>query len=119
MPHGSARWDGTGPVKISTAFTSTSAGTAWINLGRVRGRFSLQIYKASAGTSNWNVQLQGSLTTQTTATPRTLIIHTQAANGSIVSSTAFFPCQYIRVKSTTLGGTTAKRLVIWAGAAPA
>lgn len=123
MPQGSARFDGTGVYLLKTSGGSsrwTSTGTGpWVNLGRCRSRFSVQIINHNAGTSNWNIKIQGSLTTGTTGTPVTLLTHTQAANGATISSTALHPVQYIRFRSTALGGTTAKSVSVRVGVSAA
>src|SRR5688572_20417202 len=104
MPHMERR------LIASTSITTTGNG-AWIPLPRVMKEFSCQVLR-SAGTSNYQLLIQGTLTTSSTA-PLTLIQTSQNIVGQMKRSTAGQAVAYIRIRRAVLGGSTAKRLSVY------
>lgn len=112
--------EGSGTIQLSTSATSTGAST-WHQLRGSLGHFALQVVY-STGSTAVTVQLQGALTTGTTA-PTTIISYTQAtASGTIVQSTGTQVFSYIRSNvstlSTSTGSTTTAITGIHAAATP-
>lgn len=105
MPHMERR------LIATTGITSTGNGS-WIPLPRVMKEFSMQIKKATTGTSNYQVLLQGTLTTASTS-PLTLIQSSQNIVNQMKRSTAGQAVAYVRLRRAVLGGSTAKRLLIY------
>jgi hypothetical protein len=104
---------GGAPGLIYTQQTFTSTGNStWRKLREPLKEFSMQIKRNTTGTSNYQVLLQGTLTTSSTS-PLTLITSSQNIVNQMKRSTAGQAVQFVRLRRATLGGTTAKSLSVW------
>lgn len=95
----------------TSGITSTGNG-AWRKLREPMKEFSMQILKNTTGTSNYQLVLQGTLTTRSTAA-LTLITSSQSIVGQMKRSTAGQAVMYVRIRRAVLGGTTAKSLSVY------
>lgn len=97
---------------IATTSITTTGNGSWLPLPRPMKEFSMQIQKATTGTSNYQVLLQGTLTTASTS-PLTLITSSQNIVNQMKRSTAGQPVLWVRLRRAVLGGSTAKRLKVY------
>lgn len=115
---------GTQTYVLSSGFLAKTTG-AWVNLTAAYTRFGARCVRGSSvGTSNFNVVIQGNLSTVNSTgaavgaigayVPQTLLTLTQAAPGpgKIKFSTSLIPVQYVRFSCTAYTTAANRRLRI-------